>query len=908
MGIHVKKYNMNIRSALLMSAATAAAIGLSLTSTSAASDTMETVVVTGSRIASTDAMSASPLTVITTDSITKSKTVSLDQALNKLPEVSQVSADQNSISPGGAATVDLRGLGSNRTLILINGERMVSTFANGGQAQDMAGVPMGMIDHVEVLKDGASPIYGADAISGVINVITKTDFTGAQLNVGGGISNHGDHATKQFSGTFGVASDKGNIIASLDYYTEDPVRQSARSWAHGTYTSSSYVPQGQYAYADDTGVTHYLSGNDDGSLTSESGRSHFNTGMNPYLIQARSVINATVNANYKVNENLTLFVESYFTNRKAAADLNAEPVGAATTAKWQDGLILPSTNPNNTTGEDLTIYKRLTEVGDRYFTDNVNTFQERVGAKGNLFGWTWQAGYIYGQSDSSDNERNAINLTKLQELVGNATCETGAPSNCGSVTLSGTSSLTAEDISYISYTSSSSSHYVQQIAYGDISGELPITLPGGKVGLAAGIDYRSEYVKSIPDAIAQMGDAAESNSQVTQGGYNVKEIYGEVRLPVLKNAPYAQELSFDFAGRFSHYSSSGDGTVYKGSVNWAVNDTVRFRGSYGTGERAPQVGSEMFLGNSTSADAYTDPCESPSNATVIANCTTSFSKAGLTYNKGAFSQTTPQLTATLSGNANLKPEKSVQYNLGVVLTPDFLVPNLSITVDYYNIHLNDMIGTVDANTALSMCYKSDGYSSPYCSYFARSSSGQISSYSEPYVNLGWAHTDGIDYGVNYATEDLAPFIGLPDGTLFNFGLKVSWLNKFREQNADGSVTEYAGKWVDNASSYANPKWKGNFDLGITLPSGTSFDITERFIGAQSYYDAEYRSDPDMHVPALLYTDLSFTLPWDNYSATVGIDNVFDKDPPLVEDTYVQTVSNQYDMVGRYFYLKLSAKL
>ena len=271
---------------------------------------------------------------------TPGKTVTIEQILNKLPEMGQQgSNDQNSISPGGISLVDLRALGSNRTLILINGERMVDTFVNGGQGQDLANVPVSMIERLEVLKDGASPIYGADAIGGVINIITRKDFNGLEATAGGGISGKSDHFTKQLSTTIGVSNDKGSVLVGLEYYTEDPVRQSARSWASGKYSFSYAIPNGLFYST--SPFTGYFTGTPTGGLTSWGGNL-FDTGHEPDLIQSRAVFNANLTAEYKLSNNVTAFAESYYTNRRDTARLNPEPIGTFyVTAKYLTGTSIP---------------------------------------------------------------------------------------------------------------------------------------------------------------------------------------------------------------------------------------------------------------------------------------------------------------------------------------------------------------------------------------------------------------------------------------------------------------------------------------------------------------------------------------------------------------------------------------
>jgi len=898
----------------LLSGAAATAILLGACS-AMAQEATETVVVTGSRIPTTDAMAAAPLTVVSAVDIAQSKAATLEETIERLPSMQQTTSsnDQNSISPGGISTADLRGLGPQRTLVLVDGQRMVSTFVAGAQGQDLQNIPVGLIDRVEILRDGASPIYGADAIAGVINIITKKDYEGLELGGGAGISTYGDHATKQLSVLAGVSSGKGSVVGGIQYITEDPVRQSERVWAGGgdgsrnIYAGSSAIPFGRFQGATSGNLFCGTANNTLAASTTGSCGS-FNTANDPELIQGRSIINANLQAHYDIAENLTIYSSSFFTNRKSSAQLNPEPVGDVyPSAKWLGGIVIPATNPSNPTGEPLLLRKRLYEAGDRQFQDNVDTFQERVGIKGKLADWSFDAGYQYGESDSSDYTNGAVNLTHIQELVGAQPCEVGAPAGCGSVMLAGPNSLTSAQQNYVRYVGMDNSRYEQNIAYLDITGTLPFfALPGGDIGVAMGADWRREAVNAIPDALKQTGDYAEGTSLPTQGQYSVSEVYGELNLPLLKDVPFAQSLSVDIAGRISDYSNFGQANVYKGSVNWAVNDLVRIRAGYGTGVRAPQVGGELYLGSNQSADGFTDPCVAPTSPTVLANCRTAI---GAAYNPATFTQAVPQLNAARVGNPNLLPETSKQWNVGAVISLDQFVPSLTVTVDYYNIHLNNYITLIDPGSAVALCYGAANFANIYCPRFgARNVQGQLTSYQEPYTNLGYIHTDGVDLGLTWNSDDVMGAVGLQN---WGLGVNTQWtyVNNYLQQNLDGSVTQYAGTYSEAAISYGQPKWKGLFSATLTMPDGPGFEVTERFVG-QTFSNAIYGEDPTSpgyNVPALLFTDININVPWNNYNFNFGIDNLFDKDPPLAIDPYVQTLSNQYDFAGRFFYVKATAK-
>lgn len=878
----------------------------------------ETVVVTGTRIASPDAVAAAPLTVVSAADIAQTKAVTLEDAIARMPSMSQTNSsnNQNSISPGGISTADMRGLGTERTLVLVDGQRMVSTFVAGAQGQDLQNVPVDLIDHIEVLRDGASPIYGADAIAGVVNIITKKDFEGLKLDAGAGISTYGDHYSKQMSALFGVQSANGGIVAGVQYITEDPVQQSARVWAGGgdgsqnIYAGSSAIPFGRFQGA--TSGTLYC-GTATNTLALATGTScgAFNTANDPDLIQGRMIMNANLNAHYNVGDNVQIYSSTFFTNRKSTARLNPEPVGDVyPSAKWLSGIVIPATNPSNPTGEDLNVRKRFYEGGDRLFDDNVDTFQERAGVKGKVFGdWTFDVGYQYGESDSNDYTHGAVNLTHIQELVGAQPCEVGAPAGCGSVLLAGPNSLTSAQTKYATYVGVDNSRYSENIAYADFAGTLPWGLPAGNIGVAFGGDWRREAVKAIPDALKQTGDFAEGTSLPTEGQYSVSEVYGEVSVPLIKGMPLVEDLSIDLAGRISQYSNFGNGNVYKGSFNWQVNDMLRFRGGYGTGLRAPQVGGELYLGANQSADGFSDPCDfsggGAPTGTLAANCRATIPG----YNPATFTQAVPQLSAQRIGNPNLRPETSNQWNVGAVLTLDAISPGLSATFDYYNIHVNNFITLIDPGSAVSLCYNSVNFSDPNCANIGARLNGQITSYTEPYTNLGYIRTDGIDMGLNWNSDTLLGNVGLDE---WGFGFNTEWtyLNNYKQQNLDGSVTQYAGTYSEGAISYGQPKWKGQFSASFTMPdAGPSFMVTERFIG-QTYDNLIYGEDPTSpgyNVPALMFTDVNVNIPWDRYNFNVGIDNLFDKDPPLAIDPYVQTLSNQYDFAGRFFYVKASVK-
>jgi outer membrane receptor for ferrienterochelin and colicin len=248
--------------------------------------------------------------------------------------------------------------------------------------------------------------------------------------------------------------------------------------------------------------------------------------------------------------------------------------------------------------------------------------------------------------------------------------------------------------------------------------------------------------------------------------------------------------------------------------------------------------------------------------------------------------------------------------VGAVFTLDQFVSNLVATVDYYNIHLNNYVTLIDPGSAVALCYNTPGFANIYCPRFGARNpvNGALTTYQEPYTNLGYIHTDGVDLGLTWNSDEVMGSLGLQN---WGLGVNTQWtyVNNYLQQNLDGSVTQYAGTYSEAAISYGQPKWKGLFSATLTMPDGPGFEVTERFVG-QTFSNGIYGEDPTSpgyNVPALLFTDININVPWDNYNFNVGIDNLFDKDPPLAIDPYVQTLSNQYDFAGRFFYLKATAK-
>jgi outer membrane receptor protein involved in Fe transport len=467
--------------------------------------------------------------------------------------------------------------------------------------------------------------------------------------------------------------------------------------------------------------------------------------------------------------------------------------------------------------------------------------------------------------------------------------------------LAGTNSLTPAQIAYVKYQANRDATYGQDMVYANISGEL-FDLPAGAVGFAAGAEYRKETIEDTPDAIVSGGDSAEGDAKPTKGDYSVSEFYAETNIPLLKGVDFFKDLSVDAAVRFSDYSNFGETTNYKVGANWALSDDLRFRANYGTGFRAPQVGAELFLGPLQTFIDFVDPCDTSggpvTNPTVAANCAAQINPilgggASLTY-----LQDVPQLNAVLQGNKALQPEESKQFTVGAVLTPSF-AENLVLTVDYYKTDItNVIVSGADPGVGqaiLDSCYRTPGLASPLCAFLSpRDAIGaQLNGFDAKYFNSGFIKTSGIDYGAQWKLE----LQGAGDLMLY---ARASNLRKYDQKQPDGSVTQFAGTWNTNSISTAFPEWKAMGGITLDMPEGFSLGWTLRYIQGTVRDGAA--------LPNVYYQDIVASYEWDDMNLVVGIDNLFDKDPPFAADeTGQNAVSNQYDFVGRYLYVKAGVK-
>ncbi|MCQ8242398.1 TonB-dependent receptor domain-containing protein [Rhizosaccharibacter radicis] len=897
----------------------------------------ENVVVTGSRLKTSNATAEAPITVITAKQIEQSSSQTIEDVLHKIPSIG-TDGVQNTTNNGsnGASCLDLRNLGITRTLFLVDGRRFVHTgFGNGSDCVDLDTIPLNLVDRIEILKDGASTIYGADAVAGVINIIMKKNFVGTTINASGNITASGDGTTGDISGLtgFDFANGRGNVALSGRYEDVGPVLQKDRDWATPVVTAdnglgnaytlgSGYTTNGRIYGDDYSGQTivnnrvtrfssSYLGAN--GGNPTANGR--YDYGHDSYLSKRLTDGQLDGSAHFDVNDHLTLYATSYYTHKNTQTQLSGQPItGNPNTGQSFD---IPQGNPYaEALGIDELVQetRRITDWGVRDYNTSTDSWQATGGARGNITGnWDYDAYFTYGKSVTNIGYTGQVQWSHLEQSVGAQNVPGGnvddvvynpgiCTGNCAPLNPFGANNASASAIKYDTFTAHSSAIYQFRDVGATITNNKLLRLPYGPLGLAIGMEHRGENGAYHPDPIINAGDSTASIENPTGGGFNVTEVFGELNIPLLKNLIAVKDLSADISGRWSDYSTFGSVQNWKAGLNWSPTRDIRFRANIGTSVRQPAI-SEAFGGQTLSFNQATDPCDATQNYGALnGNVTANCAKQGI--NHASYTEQSAQVATLIGGNPNLQPESSRTYTIGTVITPRW-VPHLTAAVDYWHTKIANSIGTLTTQYILDQCYTSVNFSSPYCaSAGQRTATTQINNAQALYSNLGEIHTNGIDFDLNY-------YVNLGGGHRISLDNELTDLIGFTEQlTPNGNFINLKGRVTAlNTGLYpaGYPVLRDNATVTYSK-GGFSFAWTVRYIDGMLYNDGSNDADPSVDrfskTNQVFYHDIVATYNWKKAQLVAGIDNLFDRTPPFVLDTSVNTASQVYDVLGRTFYAKL----
>lgn len=855
----------------------------------------EAIVVTGSRIRRADLTGVGPATVVTAEAIENTGVVNVETVLQRLPANAGFAGNQTSAywtSNGyGTAQVNLRGLGIKRTLVLLNNRRLVAGGTGANSSPDLNMIPVSIIQRIDVLKDGASAIYGADAVAGVVNIIANTDFEGLGLGARYGITEEGDGEDFTADLTWGFQTDRGGISAAVTYQKTTAVNMASRapcglaeispgvlgcSNSASTLGGRAVLPSGQQ-------INFNNDPNGDGDFYEPYSSAKHNFNSNPFLNAVNPIerVSTAFFTHYDVADSVTAFGEFLYTFRKS------EQIATPGTLR---NLAISATNPTNPTGQNIVlIQRRLGEPGPRIFFQETNTWQGTGGIRGKLpNNWEWEVAGAYGRNTAVDGMTNIANLERVRNTVNTAVCSFAAGAAIPCADYLGAGDVTPQVLDYILATTRDHGGNELKTVYADLTGDV-LRLPAGALSFATGLVYRKEKGWRDPDPLIVMGVANTNQQSPISGSLSAKEAYLELSAPVLRNVPGFQALTVNGAVRFSEYDLFGSTWNYKATVDWQVIDALRLRGTYGTGFRVPNV-PELYGGVSEGNLTTTDPCSrypNSGNAVLIANC----QAHGV---RPTYVQLGNTILTTIGGNPDLKPEDSKSWTVGAVVQPKTIVPGLSLTADWFSIDIEGAIRAIPGSTKLSVCYNTPNLAHPFCDDFTRSPlTNEVTFLSAQPINTGREKMSGLDLGLVY-TRRVFGGIGL------NVDLTATYLNEYVVTPFPGGADiEFDGHIGGGNGGF--PKWRG---YGVVTADIGRTDVTwsTQWIGKATDFNAA-PGDLGYRTPNVFYHNLQVA--HDLFAKTrlmVGVDNLFDRKAPFIQSwTDANTDTMTYDLLGRRFY-------
>lgn len=862
--------------------------------------TVEELIVTGSRIKRADITGVGPATVISQEQIERTGLTNVEALLQRLPASAGNAGNQtNAYWTGngyGTAQVNLRGLGINRTLTLINGRRVVNGGTGANSAPDLNMIPTAIIGRIDVLKDGASAIYGADAVAGVVNIITQNNFEGLKLSGKYGVTDEGDGQEYAVDVLWGMRNERGGVTAGLTYQKTEAVNLASRapcglgeSGGQLVCISSASTIGGRAVLPNGQQINFNQTPGGNGNFYEPYSAAKHNFNSNPFLNAVSPIerISTAFLADYKLTDSVTLFGELFFTHRES------HQIATPGTLR---NLVISASNPTNPTGQNITLLqRRLAEPGPRIFSQETDTYRFVGGARGELKGdWTWEAAANWGRNTGVDAMSNIANLERVRNSVNTSVCSTTPGAAIPCVDYLGAGDVTPAALKYILFNSRDTGGNEQKSVTADVTGTL-LNLPAGPLAVAAGVVYRQEKGWRDPDALTVLGIANTNQQDPISGSVTAKEAYLELSAPLLSNLPMVERLELDTAVRYSDYNLFGSNETYKVGLNWTVVPSLRLRATYGTGFRIPSV-PELFGGVAEGNLTTTDPCSRYStsgNATLIANCRAT----GVPANYVQLGNT---VLTTVGGNQNLKPETAKTLTLGAVIQPP-IVPGLSVTVDYFDIEIKDAIRSIPGSTKLAVCYATPNLAHPFCgaSNFTRSPlTGEITYLSAQPTNAGLEKMKGVDVGVRYDFDIRGLRASLDWNTTYLDSYVVTPFQGADPIVFDGHIGGGNGgypHWRSNGSfSLMAERWTGTYSVQW-IGKATDFNAAPTAIG--------YRT------PNVFYHNAQFAYRLGKQAdIAVGVDNLFDKKAPFIQSwTDGNTDTMTYDLLGRRGYVRLSYK-
>lgn len=935
------KITQSVRLALLFGAASAAALSSSafaqVAAASEEADSVERIEITGSRIKRIGELAPTPVTVITGDGLVDAGVVNVADLLHKMPNTLvglSPETTNNTIFASGLNNTDLRGLGSNRTLVLVNGRRFISG-APGSSAVDLNNIPTAMVERIEITTGGASAIYGSDAVAGVVNIITKKSYDGVTLDASTTRPTQDGGEEEYASLTFGSAAGKANFITNLswatqgqvsfmdrdylrdapiaiqnpDYDSTDPNSPLRVVYGYGQQVLAAYAPAGtfvsggvRYTFSDDGQVRPMELGQAlpplVGGRVDYLGGEGYNFAENSFMRTPLDRINFITNMNYDINDDHQMTMELNLSRSEAYGE--SSPAFINFTVNSDNGFLSPEASnliANANANRRVTMGYLAKDFGNRQYSQERTLARVSLGFEGALTdNWSYDV-YAATGHVQADTEwygemfynRFLAAVNPIRNADGELQCRNAADvaSGCIPLNVFGRGIYSEEAYDWVATDAIRRSSITQSVASATVSGDV-YELPAGYLSAAFSAEHRKESAETLPDPAMRAGLLFNNQSQPLKGDFDVSEVSAEFSVPLIAEAPFAKLVTFEPAVRYMDYSTSGSDSAWKLGVNWEVTDDFRVRLNRAKSVRAPNIG-ELYNPPGQTFRSIADPCavsQRPGlNPTyrdaILANCAAQGVPTTFEPSTEWKSSTRPGF---IIGNEDLKNEEADDITIGFVYTPSFL-KDFSVTVDYWSFEMTNVINSFTGPDVVKYCYQSASLDNPYCPLLERDpTTFEITNYFEKPVNSATRDVSGYDIETAYSFDSSFGDIGMR--------LISTYMNKF-ETNPTG----FAENLINDLGEMELPKWKHRFSTDYTYGDFSAvFTATHRSSTVASN-DWTPNQNNYNEIPSYTVFDLTTRYNITNQlQVRFGILNMFDRNPPRLPGAYSNGAA--FDVIGQ----------
>ncbi|HET7369312.1 MAG TPA: TonB-dependent receptor [Gammaproteobacteria bacterium] len=902
----------------------------------------------GSPVQPPEITGATPVLKINREEIAATGLKSVGEILQQLTVAGSATNTTFNFRATGETNIDLRNLGSERVLVLVNGRRWV-TGLDGNV--DLNTIPLAIIDHIEIYKGGDAARFGSGAIAGVINLVTRRNFTGAQASayIGQYYENgHRDGRTEAYSFTIGASSDKGNLVFGASYFDQEPIFGGDRAisavprYGTGITRGSSTTTQGRFRIINPaTGELMDLTVSEGQPGTSLSDFRPFNTLTDRYnfapanyLLTPSERTGLYVQGIYELAPAVLFHSSVVYNHRQSEQRVGPSEIKIGADTPFP--ISISASNPYNPFGYDLTAtgnhanflgYSRqVSELGPRYFNEDVDTYQFSGGIAGHFGDEAdaigWDLSYIYNRNDMGILAHNLLNAAHIARALGPVDeCGPGsAHPRCVPLNLFGgqyhSGTITPAMLDYIAYTGHRRVISTMHDYLAHLGGPI-VDLPAGPLTFAFGYEHRIENGRDVPDSVTAAGNSFGDFESPAEGGYSVDSEFLGIEVPLLADVPAAEQLNISLQARHANFDTFGSVNAERAGLHWEPAEEWLVRAHWSKDFRAPTI-REMFGGSGVGAPLLDDPCTNyPASPAVATAC----AAAGV---PAEYAQTDPTIRTVSGANPNLQPETSFSRGIGVVFEPSG-GPALQVSIDYWRIQVDNAIAQLDPQQILNGCYVGDILG--YCKQIQRANSGAIKNVDNRMTNAGSVLTAGFDTGVRYN------FPATPVG-LFTVDWRTTWLRQYKEtltqytaSGANPIVTRRAGQEFGGPGGF--PLVRSNLFLNwqrgdwsadllvryisdMTEKCSDSFDGTPlsfTALGLCAYPNETNESLSRNKLGATTYVDIraSYDLGLFNSTLSFGVRNLLDRHPPVSYTASGSFDHTIYPVPGRFPYVSVEAR-